>query len=232
MDIIKHIAATIDHTLLSPTAKPAQFIDEAKYSLETGVASFCLRPDMVSTIAKQFPSLRLCTVVGFPHGANTLSVKTDEIQDAVTNGAREIDIVLSLSNIADENWDETEHEIASHALLTESLGVCCKLIFETGYWEEHQIAKLCQIASKYKIDFVKTSTGFAYLHQNNQLIASGATEIAIKIMKQNISGKTAIKASGGIRSYEKFKLMHDLGATRIGSSATRLILDEAQKAIQ
>lgn len=219
------VAQLIDHTLLTPTSVYSQFLQEAEFALNSGVASFCLRPDMVKSISKQFPRLTLCTVVGFPHGSNALDIKMSEIKKAVDDGAKEIDVVINLSSVAAGNWAEVEDEIAAETSLCQQLQVVSKFIFETGYWEVNQISRLCEIASKCGADFVKTSTGFAYMKQiDGNMVASGATVDAITTMKNSVSNSTRIKASGGIRTLDSLLLMHRSGASRIGSSATRSIL--------
>lgn len=205
----------IDHTNLSNTATHEDFETLCLDAHTHEFATVCVPPMYVSYCNKILSSLnsktKVCTVVGFPMGYSTISVKASEATDAILNGAKEIDYVLCVNNIKDNNWFYIEQEMKRMTEICHQNDVLCKVIMETCLLTDDEIRKVCSIAKKIGIDFVKTSTGFS---------KSGATVEAVKLMAETLKGsKVKVKASGGIRTKEDALKMIEVGASRIGTSA-------------
>ncbi len=202
--------AYIDHTLLKPESTQDQIKTLCKEAKIYNFASVCVHPHYVK-LAKQNlkdSAVKVCTVIGFPLGANTTATKVFEAQNAIKNGADEIDMVINISWMKDKFYDKLESEIST---IKKSINEhILKVIIEISLLTDDEISKISQIVSKSGADFIKTSTGFG---------AHGATLEAVKLMKANISNQIQIKASGGIRDYKTAKAYIDLGVTRLGTSS-------------
>jgi deoxyribose-phosphate aldolase len=153
--------------------------------------------------------VKICTVVGFPLGASTMETKRFEAIKAVSEGANEIDMVINISAIKSQDWQYVLDDMSSMAQFTHQQGALLKVIIETCLLTDDEKRKVCELAVKAKVDFVKTSTGFS---------TAGATVEDIKLMK-SVVGNLGIKASGGIRDTETAKKMIEAGANRLGTSS-------------
>ncbi|MDE8276990.1 deoxyribose-phosphate aldolase [Erysipelothrix rhusiopathiae] len=211
----------IDHTLLKQNATEAQIrvlCDEAK---EYDFMSVCINPGFVSLCNELLSGtdVKVCTVIGFPLGANTTEVKVFETKNALENGADEIDMVINVSALKDKKYDLIENEIRS---IKDACGEnILKVIIETCLLEDDEIVKVCELAIAAGADFVKTSTGFS---------TGGATFEAVKLMKDTVKNQASVKASGGVRSQEDMESMIEAGATRIGtSSGVALVKNEVSQ---
>ncbi len=208
---MKNYNKYIDHTYLKANATRKdidKLVDEAiKYDF----MSVCVNPYFIKYAKKRLEgsTVKVCTVVGFPLGQNTVITKIFEAKNAVENGADEIDMVINISALKDGLDSYVYEEIRAVREVTK--GKVLKVILETCLLTDEEIKKASEIATKAGVDFVKTSTGFA---------ENGATVRAINIMKDNIGENVSIKASGGIRDAERARLMIDSGAERIGASAS------------
>ncbi len=200
----------IDHTLLRADASLDEIKQVIKEAIEHSFYSVCINPYYVEMAAKDLKDedVKVCTVIGFPLGQNTVETKVFEAVEAVKNGADEIDMVMNIPALKSKNHNYVYNEIKQirDALPSE---VVLKVIIEVCLLDDEEVALASQIASKAGADFVKTSTGFS---------TGGATVKAINIIKENISEGVKIKASGGIRDSERARLMIDTGASRIGAS--------------
>ncbi len=200
----------IDHTLLRADASEDEIKQIINEAIEHSFYSVCINPYYVELAAEALKNedVKVCTVVGFPLGQNTVETKVFEAVDAVKKGADEIDMVINIPALKSKNHDYVYNEIKQirDAIPSE---VVLKVIIEVCLLDDEEVALASQIASKAGADFVKTSTGFS---------TGGATVKAINIIKENISEGVKIKASGGIRDSERAKLMIDTGASRIGAS--------------
>ncbi|QTY27364.1 deoxyribose-phosphate aldolase [Flavobacterium sp. CS20] len=200
----------IDHTLLKPEATENQIKTLCKEAKTYNFASVCVHPDYVEIAKQQLnnSTVKVCTVIGFPLGANTTATKVFEAQDAIKNGADEIDMVINISWLKDKFYDKLESEITTIKKAIENH--ILKVIVEISLLTDDEIVKISQIVSNANADFIKTSTGFG---------THGATLEAVQLMKANISSQVQIKASGGIRDYKTAKAYIDLGVTRLGTSS-------------
>lgn len=211
-----NLAKYIDHTLLKPQASQAEIKNLCEQAREYGFFSVCVNPYWVPFCKEQLKGsdVKVCTVIGFPLGANTTEVKVLEAKDALKNGADELDMVVNLGAVKSADWQTVLADIEAVRHAGENFTL--KVIIETSVLTEEEKVKLCQLCTQAKADFVKTSTGFT---------GGGATEQDVKLMKENISADMQVKASGGVRTKEDFDKMLAAGATRIGASAGIKIIE-------
>ena len=206
----------IDHTLLKPDASQGQIetlIEEAK---KYDFASVCVNPTWVSFAAQALKTtdVKVCTVIGFPLGANTPELKAFETSDAIRNGANEVDMVINIGALKSRNFDLVERDI--RAVVEAAKETLVKVIIETCLLTDDEKVKACQIAQKAGADFVKTSTGFS---------TGGATVADVALMRKTVGPDMGVKASGGARSYEDALAFIKAGATRIGASSGVAIME-------
>ena len=206
----------IDHTLLKPDASQEQIatlIEEAK---KYDFASVCVNPTWVNFAAQALKAtdVKVCTVIGFPLGANTPELKAFETSDAIQNGANEVDMVINIGALKSRNFDLVERDI--RAVVEAAKGTLVKVIIENCLLTDDEKVKACQIAQKAGADFVKTSTGFS---------TGGATVADVALMRKTVGPDMGVKASGGARSYEDALAFIKAGATRIGASSGVAIME-------
>lgn len=204
----KQILKTVDHTLLTQTATWNDIKIICDDAIIYKTASVCIPPSFVKQ-AKEYVKnkMAICTVIGFPNGYSTTKVKVLETEDAVANGADEIDMVVNLGYIKEGNFDLQLDEIKK--IRTACNGKILKVIIETCLLTEEEKIKMCKIVTESGADFIKTSTGFS---------TSGATFEDIKLFSKHIGPNVKIKAAGGIKSLDDAKKFIELGASRLGTS--------------
>lgn len=207
------VAQMIDHTLLTPEATAAQVDALVEEGQALGVRSVCFAPTFVGRPGTD--ALPVTSVVGFPTGAHTAKVKAFEAAHLADGGADEIDMVINLGAAKEGRWEAVEEEV--RAVREAAPDVTLKVIIESGALTDNEIVAACRAAEGGGADFVKTSTGF---HP-----AGGATVHAVALMRRTVGDRLGVKASGGIRTAEDAAAMIDAGASRLGTSATRTILD-------
>ncbi len=216
------VAKYIDHTLLRPDATFDQVTKLCEEADEFGFASVCINPCYVRHSAGLLrgSSVKVCTVIGFPLGANASETKALEARRAIREGATEIDMVINVGALKSGRDDVVYKDIRAVVEACMDGGAICKCILETSLLTDEEKVLACQAARRAKADFVKTSTGFG---------PGGATAEDVALMSQTVAGaKMGVKASGGIRNYEDAKQMIRAGATRIGASAGVRIVKESQ----
>ena len=205
----------IDNTLLKADATKEDIIKLCNESIKFNFKSVCINPSFVSLahdLLKDSEVL-VCTVIGFPLGANTTETKVFETENAIKNGADEIDMVINIGWLKDKQYDNLLNEIKSIKSVCKDK--ILKVIIEACLLTDEEKVKICQISEQAGADFVKTSTGFS-LH--------GATVHDVSLMRNSVSEKVQVKASGGIKTHEQMLDMISAGATRIGTSnGTKLI---------
>ena len=213
---LKDILSRVDHTLLSQSATWAEIKAICDDGVKYGCASVCIPASYVKQAAEYVDGkIAVCTVIGFPNGYNTTAAKIFETKDAVENGASEIDMVINNGMVKDRQWDDIAHEIAG--IKAACLGRPLKVIIETCLLSDMEKIKLCQLAAKEEVAYVKTSTGFS---------TGGATREDVALLRENLPASVKVKASGGIRTLEDGQAYLDLGADRLGASA---LVGEARK---
>ncbi len=206
---IKKILSYVDHTLLSQGATWEEIKELCDDGVKYGTASVCIPPSYVKEAAEYLKGkLTVCTVIGFPNGYSTTAVKCFETEDAVKNGASEIDMVINIGWLKGKQYDLISDEIKS--VKRSCGGKLLKVIIETCLLSDEEKIKMCEIVSESGADFIKTSTGFS---------KAGATREDIKLFADHVSPNVKIKAAGGIRSLEDAEDFLNLGATRLGTSS-------------
>ena len=208
----------IDHTILKAFATEEEVLRLCKEAVEYDFKSVCVNPVNVELAKKALEGsdVLVCTVVGFPLGANTKEIKALETLDAIKNGADEIDMVINIGKAKEHDFEYIEDEIK--CVVTASAGKTTKVIIETCYLSDEEKVECCKAAKAAGATFVKTSTGFG---------TGGATASDIKLMRETVGAEMGVKASGGVRSCDDVKLMVENGATRIGASSGIQIMKDA-----
>ena len=210
----EEIICTIDHTLLKQDATWDQIRDLCMEGMENGVASVCIPPSFVKQAAEfAGEKLPICTVIGFPNGYQTSMIKVLEAAQAVKNGADEIDMVINIGWVRERRYDDILKEIDE--VKEACNGKLLKVIIETCLLTEEEKIALCDVVSRSKAEFIKTSTGFA---------GGGATLADIQLFKKYVTGDTKIKAAGGIKSVADAEAFLAAGADRLGTSSLLAML--------
>lgn len=215
-----NIARYIDHTLL----KPATTIHELKNLCEEAVQynffAVCVPPPLVKNARSVLAgnAVKTATVIGFPFGYSVARAKQAEVQQAIQDGADELDVVINLVALRSKAWQYLELEMEGIVEAAHAQNRLVKVIIESGILTNEEIIKCCEIYAKVGVDFLKTSTGYA---------EKGATIEAVQLMRQHLPSTIQIKASGGIRTYEQAELYVKAGANRLGCSASVAIVTGA-----
>ena len=212
------IMKRVDHTLLTQTATWEEIERICSQAIKYKTASVCIPPSYVKRaseyLAKKIP---VCTVIGFPNGYQTTKVKMAETEDALKNGAEEIDMVINLGDVKNQQFYKIKEEIMQ---LKQICGNhILKVIIETCLLTEQEKIKMCQVVSESGADFIKTSTGFS---------TAGATFEDIRLFKEHVDSHVKIKAAGGISSFDDAEKFITLGADRLGTSRLVKILEAEQ----
>ncbi len=214
------IAAVIDHTILKAEARAEDVTRLCKEALLHGFAAVCVNPFYVKQVAEELKNsnIKTCSVVGFPLGANTSAMKAQETQEAVKQGAQEIDMVINIGAVKAGLNNLVEEDI--QAVVQASGNAIVKVIIETCYLTQEQKILACQLSLSAGADFVKTSTGFG---------TGGALVEDVALMRKTVGDKAQVKASGGIRTFQDIVSMLEAGADRIGASSGVAIMTEMEK---
>lgn len=208
----------IDHTLLKAFATSDEIRKLCEEAKKYNFKSVCVNPVHVSLAKECLEGIDVlvCTVIGFPLGANTKEIKAFETIDAIKNGADEIDMVINIGKAKEHDYTYIEDEIKM--VVAASTGKTTKVIIETCYLNDEEKMNCCLAAKKAKATFVKTSTGFG---------TGGATANDIRLMRETVGPDMGVKASGGIRNLDDLELMVENGATRIGASSGVAIMENS-----
>lgn len=214
------IASLIDHTLLKPEAAESDVVRLCGEAREHGFKTVCVNPCWVETARRELTnsSVLVCTVIGFPLGANLSEIKLREARLALEQGAAEIDMVQNIGALRSGNGAMVAAEISSLARAAHEAGAILKVIIETSVLSDEQKTLSSRLVCESGADFVKTSTGFS---------SGGATESDVRLMRAAVGSSIGVKASGGVRTLEAVRRMVEAGASRIGTSSGVSILREA-----
>ncbi|MDR1835693.1 MAG: deoxyribose-phosphate aldolase [Fusobacteriaceae bacterium] len=219
----KEMALCIDHTILKPEATENDIIKLCEEAKENEFASVCIHPCHVALASGELAGtgVKVCTVIGFPLGANSTETKVFEAELAVSRGAREVDMVIHVGLVKAGNYEAFAEDVSAvvRKVKEKDAGIIVKVIIETCLLTEEEKEKVCQVLLTTGADFVKTSTGFS---------TGGATIADIRLIKRIVGDKMKIKASGGIRSAQDALAMIEAGADRIGTSGGVKILKELE----
>lgn len=233
MDKVKELAKMIDHSILHPTMTDADLKRECQVALDHDVASVCVKPYAVKQAAEllEGSDVLVGCVIGFPAGNSAIPVKVFETETACKDGAVEIDMVINVGKALQGDWAYVEEEIGAVAQACHKNGAIVKVIFETDYvTKAEDIERLCQICTKVKADYVKTSSGFGFVKgDDGKYNYTGATIPNLELMKKSVGPKVKVKAAGGVRSLDGLLAVQEAGCTRCGATATVTILEDANK---
>ncbi len=215
------VAGMIDHTNLKATATREDIRRLCEEAKTFHFASVMVNSAFTALCAElvKGSGVLVGTVAGFPLGQMSTAAKVYEAETAIADGADEIDYVVNVSDVKDGKWDLVKDEMEKITAACHSRGAGCKVIFENCYLTKEQIVRLAEIAKEVRPDFIKTSTGFG---------TGGATPEDVRLMKETVGDTVKVKAAGGIRDWASCKAMIDAGAERIGASAGKQILEEAE----
>jgi len=216
----KDIAGMLDHSTLQPWLTEKEIREGCEIALKYQTASVCARPCDVPILAEMLRGspVKVCTVIGFPHGAHETAIKAAEAKLALEEGCQELDMVLNIGKLKHGDADYVEDEIRQLAEIAHAKGAILKVILETCYLTEDEKILACRLSEKAGADFVKTSTGYG---------SAGCTIEDLKLMRANVSDRVRIKGSGGIRDLDTVLAARAAGASRCGVSATEKIMAEA-----
>mgnify|MGYP000381979479 FL=1 len=214
-----NLASLIDHSVLKPTSTVQDVKDGAAIALKYQTAAYCIRPSDVPLASKLLAGsdVKVCTVIGFPHGTTDTTSKAFEAAEAARNGAHEVDMVINIGWMLSGDLVAVEDDIRQVVNAARAVNdtTCVKVILETAFLTKEQIVKGCEMSESAGADFVKTSTGFA---------PEGATVENIALMRATVGDRLGVKASGGIRTLEQVEALVAAGASRVGLSGTAEIL--------
>ncbi len=221
-DVPVDLAKYIDHTLLRPDATLAEIEVLCDEALAFGFASVCINPTWVKVAAERLrgSAVKVCTVIGFPLGANTPDIKSMEARKALREGAREVDMVINIGALKSGDLELVRMDIEKVVDAAHESGAICKVILETSLLTDEEKVVASALAKQAKADFVKTSTGFG---------GGGATVYDVALMRETVGPDMGVKASGGVRTLEDAEDMIAAGATRIGASAGVQIVGGAER---
>ena len=214
----------IDHTLLKPEASQEEIAQLCYEARKYGFISVCVNPTYVKLCSQllEGSGVLVCTVIGFPLGATSTEAKVFEAQQAVREGATEIDMVINVGAVKSRDYELVEQDIASVARVCHASNAILKVIIEAALLTDEEKVIACQLAKVAEADFVKTSTGFG---------PGGATPEDVALMRKVVGPRMGVKAAGGIRTYADAQKMIEAGASRIGASASVKILQGAPEQV-
>ncbi len=229
---LRSLAKMIDHSLLHPTMSDDDLREGCRLARQYDVATVCIKPYAIP-LAREIlagSDVKVCAVIGFPHGNGTTGIKVVEAEAALLAGAREIDMVANCGKVLSGDWCYVERDIRMVNEIVVANGGILKVIFENDFLREEHIVRLCDICTAINVAFVKTSTGYGFVKQpNGDFNYKGATDDHLKLMRAHCPPTVEIKAAGGVRTLDDLLKVRSFGVTRIGATATAAILEEAKK---
>ena len=219
---LAQIAKMIDHSLLQPTLTDEQLEAGLKVALEYDVASVCIKPYYLKRCAEVLAGSTIApsTVIGFPHGGHATAIKAAEAEQALDDGGLELDMVVNIGKVLSGDYAYVRDEIQAIADRVHARGAKLKVIFENCYLSDEQKIALCGICGEVGADWVKTSTGYG---------SGGATLDDLKLMRKHSPPHVQVKAAGGVRTLDALLEVRAIGVTRVGATATVVILEECRR---
>ena len=218
----EQLAKTIDHSLLKPQLTEEDVIEGCKLAHKYHTATVCVKPCHVKLAAEELKDsdVVISTVIGFPHGSNRTAVKVKEAELALDDGAKELDMVLNIGQLRSGKFDDVRGDIKAVCDVAHERGAKVKVILENAYLTDEEKVTACKLCEEAGADWVKTSTGFA---------PSGATLEDLRLMRETVSEEVQVKAAGGVRTLDAILPVIDIGCTRVGATATAVILEEYER---
>jgi deoxyribose-phosphate aldolase len=226
-----HIARMIDHSILHPTFTDADLKTQCAIAVKFSVTTVCVKPYHVAMASALVAgsAVKVCAVIGFPHGNSTLAIKLAETQQVIDDGATEVDMVVNPGHTLQHDWVAVKTEMHALNQCCVTQGAILKVIFENDFLPDNALRiKLCEIANECDVAFVKTSTGYGFVKvASGDYNYAGATVGDVTLMRAHCKPSIEIKAAGGVRNLDQILAMRAAGATRVGATATEQILEEA-----
>lgn len=226
------LAKMIDHSLLHPTMTDEDIRSGCTIARRHDVATACVKPYAIEQALDILSgsTVTVCPVIAFPHGNSATRIKVLEADDAARRGGAEIDMVVNIGKVLGGDWEYVSAEIGAVNEAVVSHGAILKVIFENDYLTDHHIVRLCEICSEQAVAFVKTSTGYGFVKQENGFYSyKGATDHHLALMRATCPDSVQVKGAGGLRTLDDLLRVRGMGVTRIGATATAAILDEARR---
>jgi deoxyribose-phosphate aldolase len=219
------IAKMLDHSLLQPVLTDADLEQGCGIAREYDVASVCIKPYAVRLAAKLLAgsTVAVGTTIGFPHGGHTTAIKAAEAEEAVRDGARELDMVVNVGKVLSKDWRYVAEDIRAVVETAHRHQALVKVIFENCFLADDHKEQLCRICGELGADYVKTSTGYG---------TSGALDEDLRLMRRCAPPHVKVKAAGGVRTLERLLAVRALGVSRVGATATKSILDECKARLE
>ena len=213
------IAKMIDHSLLRPELTQQDIRKGCEIAIKYNVATVCCSPTEVALVKQllEGSDIKTTTIIGFPHGYNKTETKVFEAEQALKDGAVELDMVLNISRLISGDYEYVKNDIQAVVEVAHRHNTLVKVIFENHYLTDEQKRRACELAEAAGADFVKTSTGFA---------DGGATHEDLRLMRECVSEKVQVKAAGGVRDLEAAVKVREIGCTRFGATATEAIMEQ------
>src|SRR4051812_35275306 len=221
---IHDIAKMLDHSLLQPTLTDSELEKGCLLARQLDVASVCIKPYAVKLAASLLHGSTVAagTTIGFPHGGHLTSIKVDEAERALDDGARELDMVVNIGKVLSKDWSYVADDIRAVVESAHRRGALVKVIFENCFLQDEHKEQLCRICGEVGADFVKTSTGYG---------DKGATDEDLKLMRRCSPPQVQVKAAGGVRTFERLLAVRAIGVTRVGATASASILEECRRSL-
>ncbi len=219
------IAKMLDHSLLQPTLTDRDLEEGARLAREYDVASVCIKPYAVKLAASILAgsTVAVGTTIGFPHGGHVTPVKVAEAEQAMNDGARELDMVVNIGKVLSKDWRYVADDVRAVVESAHRRRTLVKVIFENCFLADEHKERLCRICGEVGADFVKTSTGYG---------ETGATDEDLRLMRRCSPPHVQVKAAGGVRSFARLLAVRALGVTRVGATASKAILDECKAVLE
>lgn len=219
---LREIAKMIDHSLLNPVLTDGELERGCRIALERDVASVCIKPYYLKRCAAILAgsSVAPSTVVGFPHGGHTTAVKVAEVERALADGGRELDVVVNVGKVLSEDWAYVRNDLKAMVDPAHAGGAIVKVIFENCYLQDRHKIRLSEICAELGADFAKTSTGYG---------TGGSTIEDVQLLRAHLPPSVRVKAAGGVRTLDDLLAVRAAGAARVGATRTVEILEECRK---
>lgn len=218
----RDFAGMIDHSLLQPTLTDADLDQGCRLARQYAVASVCIKPYWVRRAARLLAGsdVLVGTTIGFPHGGHLPALKVAEARQALEDGALELDMVVNIGKVLSGDWNYVADDIRGVVEVAHAAGAIVKVIFENCFLGDAHKEALCRLCGEVRADFVKTSTGYG---------SAGALDEDLKLMRRCSPPHVQVKAAGGVRTYDRMLAVRALGVTRVGATATKVILDDCRE---
>jgi deoxyribose-phosphate aldolase len=227
----RQIAKMIDHSVLHPTFTDQHLLENCETAMKYDVATVCVKPFHVKMASEALAGtdVGVCAVIGFPHGNSTITIKKAEAAQVIADGATEVDMVVNIAKVLQGDWKYVDLELKTINDTCVRNGAILKVIFETDFvTRDEDKIRLCEICSRHKTAFVKTSTGYGFVKgEDGTYRYTGATEHDIRLMRKHCIPEVQVKAAGGVRNLDQLLQVREWGATRVGATATEHIMEEA-----